>query len=1033
MYFLIRFFLSRGLLVKILFFSVLLYGAYSMITAQKEGFPAVQLNTITVSTAYPGASTEDVELNLTTRLEEEIAEVNGLYEVTSTSRENFSQIIIQADESASLEEMRIIVSDVQKAVDRTQDLPLELDGLPVVTVWSTVDTPIISINLFGKHAELRQIMPLLERGIEAIEGVSGVDKIGYFDREVHIEIDPIKARKLRISVSDVLSAIKARNLRTTGGTLESFLNQRTVVTLNKFNSLTDVENVILRSDITGQSVYVRDLANVTLREKDETLIVRNEGSPGMNLIVRKRESADIIDTLERVKQFMQEQALPNSIGFTYSNDESARTRLRLKVLSGNALLGFVLVSIILMLALNRSSAFWTAISVPFSLFGAFIILPYIGVTVNIVSLAGFVLVLGLLVDDAIVVAEKITSYREEGMPGKEAALKGAKEMSLPVIVASMTTILAFSPLFSLGGTPGKFAWAIPAVVIVALLVSLLESFFILPHHLAHGRVDTKKGKPAWIKRLESSYVAALHLLLHARYWVVLGMLMLLVGTLLFANNNLKFQFFPQDGVETFYVKLEMPRGASLLATEARLIAFEKAISQLPKSELESYATRVGILSTKGNNNRGDHSHWGVISVYLTGESVRDRTADDIINDLRPLIVAGIGETIVFDKKRVGPPIGAPIEINVSSNDDVVREQTAQKVLAYLKTLPGIVDSDSSNKPGKNKLLVNINHQRLAEVGLTVKHVSEALRVAYDGIIVSSTTSIDETVDYRVIIGSEFQTDPDIIYRIPVRNNKGRVLTLRDVITMQEETAPLEVRHVNGLRTTTLSASINRNVTTVLDVQEKVKAHFNERWAKFPQLNVEFVGEARETEKIFGGFISAGFVALISIFLVVAILFNSMGQPLIILSTIPFAIIGVIWAFYFHGMPMSFFSIMGTLGLIGVVVNDTIIMVTEANKKLKEHATDNLINTVVLGAKNRLRPVLLTTMTTVVGLLPTAYGVGGSDALIIPLTLSMAYGLAFATVITLVLTPSLVVIGHDIAHVTGRGSNHVRGKIKWSIK
>jgi multidrug efflux pump subunit AcrB len=368
-----------------------------------------------------------------------------------------------------------------------------------------------------------------------------------------------------------------------------------------------------------------------------------------------------------------------------------------------------------------------------------------------------------------------------------------------------------------------------------------------------------------------------------------------------------------------------------------------------------------------------------------------------------------------------------VEINVSSNDDALRDQTADSVMAYLKTLPGVIDSDSTNKPGKNRLLVTIDHQRLAEVGLTVKDVSEALRVTFDGMIVSSTTSVEETVDYRVVVGPEFQNDPDMIYRIPVSNKKGKVLTLRDVVSMKEEIAPLEVQHVNGLRTTTLSASIDSNVTTVLDVQRKVKEHFSADWAQHPQLKVGFVGEARETKKIFGGFITASLVALASIFLVVAILFNSMGQPFIVMSVIPFAIIGVIWAFYFHGMPMSFFSIMGTLGLIGVVVNDTIIMVTEVNKKLSEHATNNLVNTVIAGAKNRLRPVLLTSMTTVVGLLPTAYGLGGSDALIIPLTLSMAYGLAFATLITLVLTPSLVVIGHDVGRLLGRGSNHTRGK------
>ncbi|MCK4705149.1 MAG: efflux RND transporter permease subunit, partial [Gammaproteobacteria bacterium] len=448
---LILFFLERSLLVKVILLAVFLFGFNRMMTIQKEGFPAVDLNKIVVNTPYPGASAEDVELNVTSQLEEEIQEVDGLYEIISTSRENFSSIIISADEDAGYKEMAVIVNDIKQAVDQTQDLPLDLEELPIVDVLSTTDTPIVSVNLFGDHEKLRDVLPILERGIEALPGVSGVDKIGYFDREVHIEIDPAKAKENRISLSDVLMAIQARNLRTTGGTLESYLNEQTVVSLNKFNNPKEVEDVILRANISGQVVRVKDVATVILREKDENFIVRNDGKPGMNLVVRKKKNADIIKTLDGVKTFMLEHTFAEGVGYSYSNDQSARTRLRLQVLGGNALLGFALVTIILMLALNRQAAFWTAISVPFSLLGSFILLPYFGVTINAISLAGFVLVLGLLVDDAIVVAEKITHHREKGLTGMQAALKGTSEMWRPVSVASITTVLAFSPMFSIGG------------------------------------------------------------------------------------------------------------------------------------------------------------------------------------------------------------------------------------------------------------------------------------------------------------------------------------------------------------------------------------------------------------------------------------------------------------------------------------------------------------------------------------------------------------------------------------------------------
>ena len=1024
---LIQFFLERSMLVKLLFLSVFTFGISQMFNIQKEGFPAVDLNKVTVNTIYRGASAEDVELNVTTKLEEKIQEVDGIYEITSTSRENFSSIIIQADEDANAKALTVIVNDIKQAVDQTRDLPLDLDDLPVVDVISTSDTPIISINLFGEHDKLRKILPVLERAIESIEGVSGVDKIGYFDREIHIEIDPIKAKKLRVSLSEVIAAIQSRNLRTTGGTLESYLNEQTVISLNKFNNPREVEDVILRANISGQFIQVKDIATVILREKDENFIVRNEGKPGMNLVVRKKKNADIIKTLKRVKEYMTSKTLAEGVGFSYSNDQSTKTRLRLQVLGGNALLGFSLVIIILMLALNRQAAFWTAMSVPFALLGSFIILPYFGISINAISLAGFVLVLGLLVDDAIVVAEKITNYQEKGFSPKEAALKGAKDMWKPVTVASITTILAFSPMFYIGGMPGKFAWAIPAVVIVALLVSLFECFFILPHHLTSGKNLKAKSKPDWILKLEALYKKSLEFLLHQRYLVLLTMVLILLSSVFLAKSSIKFQLFPQEGVERFYIKLEMQHGASLIATEARLKELESHIETLPESELESYSTRVGTLSTSLSQNRGDHSHWGLISVFLTGEANRSRSADDIIESLRKSVPINKDEVLIFNKKRVGPAIGKPAEIRISTNNDALRKKTASEIRNFIKKLDGVVDVETDVKPGKDQLIVNIDYKKLAEVGLKVKDVADALRVTYDGMLVSSTTSVDETIEYRVIVDPKYRNNQDMLFKIPVKNNRGQVMNLRDILSLSQGRGPLEFQHINGIRTETISADLDPMISSPKIIQKKVYTKFKESWSKHPDLKVAFAGEAREQNKIMGGFLTAGIVALLSIYLVVVLLLNSFGQSFIVMSVIPFAIIGVVWAFYFHGMPLSFFATMGTLGLVGVVVNDTIIMVTEVNRELSSNLNANLVRTVVSGAKDRLRPVLLTTLTTVAGLLPTAYGIGGKDGLIMPLTMAMAYGLLFATIITLILTPTLLVIGHDIAHLFGRGSEHERGK------
>ena len=549
----------------------------------------------------------------------------------------------------------------------------------------------------------------------------------------------------------------------------------------------------------------------------------------------------------------------------------------------------------------------------------------------------------------------------------------------------------------------------------------------MPHHLASGRAGKLKGKPRWIRALESGYAWLLEHMLHWRYLVILIMLGIFAGGIYVAKNHTRFQMFPQDGVETIYIKLEMPRGASIIATEKRIIEIETVIATLPDNELESHASRVGTLSSEASKDKGDHSHWGVVRIYLTGEARRTRSADDIIDALRQAIPPGNETKLLFDKQRVGPPIGKPIEIRVSSNDDALRVKTAADLHAFLSGLPGVFDLESDNKPGKDQLIVDIDYKRLAEVNLTVSDIADALRVTFDGTLVSSTSSVEETLEYRVIMAPEFRSQPDIIYQIPVRNAQNKVLTLKDVLTLSDGSGPLEYNHYNGMRSETVSGDLDVDTTTVRKVSAAVNKEFADTWAAHPGMKVEFGGESREAKKVFGGFVVAGLIALVSIFLVVAVLFNSLGQPLIVMSVIPFAVIGVVYAFFAHGQPLSFFSTMGTLGLIGVVVNDTIIMVTEINASLRKTPDGYLVRTIVDGARNRLRPVLLTTITTAVGLLPTAYGIGGRDGLIMPLTLAMAWGLLFATMITLVLTPSLVTIGTDVGRLLGRHTGHIRGR------
>ena len=975
--------------------------------------PGIELNQVLITTTYPGASPEDVELNVTIPLEEEISEISGIDYIESTSADNMSSIFIQLDESYSKKDIAESVQEIRDAVDAVNDLPPEVENEPLVQELKTDDVPIIEIAMSDvDHEALRKAARKLELALEKIPLVSGVDKIGYFDKEIHIEVDPDALNEAYFSLPELVDSIRKRNIRSTSGTLESYKGLKNILILNKFSDPLDVKDVILRSNFSEKRVRLREIAEVKLTEKDHKIKIRNNGEKGISLVVKKKSGADIIRTIEQVKE-VTASIVGGKYKYSFVNDESKTTRMRLRLLFNNASSGFVIVLILLFLFLSRKAAFWTAFGIPFCFVAAFTVFPLFNITFSAIALAGLIVVLGIVVDDAIVVSDRIVFYQERGLMPKEAAYSAIKDLIVPITLSTLTTIIAYLTLLSLGGKPGKFVVAIPLVVIVILIVSLIESFFFLPHHISSGKNLGKKEKPGWFLKLESAYRKSLMIVLKRRIAFLGISLLILFVSLVTAKQFLKFKMFPQSAIETFYIKIECPSSYDLEATENVVKGIEKIVHQLPKDELESYTSRIGHHTISKTKNYGDHENWAIINVFLTPDISRKRTAAEIIAEIKRKNDLPDNILVIFETKKVGPIQDRPITVYLSSNADDSLNRAAKAVENILRDMRnlGVTDIDNSRKLGKEELVINMDQNKLASIGLSTGAVAQVLRIAYEGEIVTDIQTLEEEIEYRLLLKEESRKHEEILEKIGVKNPEGYLVSLDRFISFDSRSSDLEILHRNGLRSITLSASLRNSEISALEAAKIIKERIAGLKGMPEEVVIEIAGEALKTNIIMKDMKTAVLMAVVGIFLVLSLFLNSWGKAFVIIAIVPFIIVGIVIALFLHGQPISMFVLLAAIGLTGVVVNDSIVMTDTLSAGFNKRGIQEGSSIDILAdlASQRLRPILLTTLTTLGGLLPMAYGLGGYEKMISPMSLAFSWGLLFATIITLYIIPVLFLL------------------------
>ncbi|NQU18026.1 MAG: efflux RND transporter permease subunit [Candidatus Saganbacteria bacterium] len=1014
-------------LVNLVLVLVLIMGSLSFFGLKRDSIPNVDFKMMFITTVYPGASPEDVEINVTIPVEEKIQKVAGIKSMDSYSAENFSTIFVELDPDVkNIEEVK---RDVYKAVDRVSGLPKEVKDKPLVTELKSEIFPVFEVALTSKNGiselELRKYTKNLEDKIKLLPGVGGTKKIGYRKREVHVAVDPKKADQQYVSLSEIMAAVAQTNVRVSGGTLRSMSDKEKIITLSQFNDPMEVKDVIIRSSFSGDRVIISEVSEVKDDFEEELRIVKANGEQSINIVVEKKSSADAVRVAAEVKKLLKEynKNLPPGVYSQIVKDYSVYVNSMLSVVVSNAMVGFALVILCLMIFLDWRVAFWTALGIPFSILVAFYFMPIYDVVVTTQSLLAFIIVLGMLVDDAIVVAENIYSYRERGLSAVEASVKGVKEVFWPVFATVATTVAAFLPILLMGGIWGDFIRAIPIVITVTLLASLFESVFILPCHLAHTKLK-KKERSKLIQRLEQVYRKNLVKVLHKKGRVIAFFVIVLIVCVVVIRPLLGFQLMPSTDEDIIHVRMETPKGSLMRETEKKVQGIERIIKEVvPEKVLASYVTTIGEKGTDmwDTISGMTQSHWARITINLIPAQQRKISSQQISKQLNqklePLKKSGDFTDVSVVQMRGGPPTGTPIDIIFIGNNDELRTKFGDELEAFIKKEPAVFDIRRDDEKGLRELNIKLDYPLMAKLGITAADVASVVRAAVTGNIVTSIRKEGEEIDFRVMLEEKYRNDAKYIKNLTIPNRLGKLIKIGGFIKFEEGTSALGIPHKEGDRSLRIRAEIDEKKLNVSAYNQVLKKKFEKKVAQHPSLRVEFGGMEKVTGESLQNFFNAMIIALIIIYIILVVLFNSFTEPIIVMLAIPFGLIGVIFAFAIHREPISFLGLIGILGLAGVVVNNSLVMLKFLNMKEEktcEAGEELKIEQIADAAMLRFRPIVLTTITTVAGLLPSLYGLfGGRVDFLFPLLLALTWGLVFSSFITLFLIPAFYMVEREV--------------------
>ena len=1038
---------NNPVLANMLMIIIILFGGYAWINLPRELTPEIALQTATITTLYPGASPEEVEKLVTAPIEDAIEEnVNKINLLLSNSSEGRSIITVDFEEMNDREFDKEL-ENLRTAVEQVNELPEEiLEDPQVVELDVSSGFPMLTIVVGGDIAEsqMRDIAENLKDEVLDIKNIASVRIAGLREREIWVEVNPDRLKAYQLPIAAVITALGTSNLNLPAGTMELGNTEFMVRTMGEFANPDIIGETIVAVQPTGTPLRLRDVATVSDTYEEARTLSRISGKPSISLSVQKKSEGNTIALVAQLRELVEKRKsdLPEGAELTPVNDYSVILKERLGILETNAIFGLVLVVLMLLVFIGWRNAMFAALGIPVAFMATFWFMSIAGYSLSGVSLFGLILVVGIVVDDAIVVIENIYRHIERGEPPKVAAIRGAQEVGWPVVAASLTTICAFGPLMFMSGTAGQFMRVVPIMAILVLIASLFEVFVILPAHVSEwGKAKPREGRSrldnlrtqsqgaftlsvritgflVWFATffdlIRNRYVKILTKTIRWRYAFVGSALFIGLIACVSAFEVLDKELFPGEDFPQFYVKAEMPPSYGIQETTTVMVQIEEAAKTLPSSEVAAIVSNIGIHTPTSGMAEGVTygSNFGEVIVELTPKQERTRGIDEIIAAMRKktLTVSGV-EELNYITQAGGPPQGEDVEVKVKGDRFDKLTELAGVLKAKLAQLDGVYDIRDDFRIGKSELRIHLKPEKAHQYGLTTFQIAQTVRTAIEGAKATTYREADEAID--VIVKYEKDTLQNIseLNNLLIATPTGTIVPLKDVTDVTEEKGYSDIRRFDGERAITVYASVDREKTTPFEVNQALMRAFANVEALYPGYQLDFRGVFDEIIESFSELWKLFIVGLLLIYVVLGAQFKSFIQPIVIMFAVPFGMIGAMFGLLLSNATLSMVAMFGIVALSGIVVNDSIVLIDFINK-YRERGY-NKWYAILKGGSIRLRPIILTSLTTIFGLIPMAIGLGGKSPIWMPMAYTIIFGLAFATTMTLFVMPALYAITTDL--------------------
>lgn len=1037
---LIAYFIRHSVAVNVVIIAFVVFGYFGATKLKSSFFPLIDSKNISINVTYPGASPQEVEEGIILKIEDNLKGLNGVERVTSTSRENSGNINVEIEKGKDIDFMLL---EVKNAVDRVPSFPLGME--PLIVAKQEALRPTITFAISGSNiplATLKQIGRQVENDLRGIDGISQIQIAGYPEEEIEIAIDETSLLAYNLSFSEVSNAINESSLITTGGTIKTSAEEYLIRANSRSYYADELSNLVVKSDPLGRIIRLKDIAVVRDQFSETPNANYFDGDLAINITITSTNTEDLISSADKTKAYIEEfNQKYDNVQLNVVRDRSTTLVQRTNLLIENAQIGIVLVLLFLSLFLNTRLALWVAFGLPIAFLGMFMFAGYFNVTINVLSLFGMIIVIGILVDDGIVIAENIYQHYEKGKSPEQAAIDGVMEVLPAILSAIITTILAFAIFLFLDGRIGEFFGEVSVVVMLTLLVSLVEALIILPAHLAHSKALRKQNetpkegiagvfqkifsKLRYINKLgdaimgwsrDKLYSPTLKFALKHKFLTFSFFIVFLILTRAsFQGGIIRGAFFPQIASDRVDITLNMPNGTNERVTDSIISFIEAKALEVTKEINDEYigANSENYLVENIIRNIGPGSATASLEINLLPGELRPNeiTSALVTNRIQDRVgpVFGVESLVYGSGGNFG---GRPVSVSLLGNDINELKAVKSELKQNLENNILLKDVTDNDPAGIKEIRLELKESAYA-LGLNLRTVMTQVRSAFFGAQAQRFQRGQDEIRVWVRYNRDDRSSIKNLDNMRILTSNGQRVPLKEVATYSIERGDVAINHLEGRREIQVSADIKDvKKTSATDIMAEIRDDIMpDILSKYPTVTPSYEGQNRERVKLMNSLAPVGIAVLLLIYVVIAFTFRSYSQPLLLLFLIPLSLPAVAWGHWIHDFPVNILSMLGIIALIGIMVNDGLVLIGKFNNNLRDGMLFD--DALYEAGRARFRAIFLTSLTTVAGLAPLIFEQSRQAQFLIPMAVSIAYGIGFATVLTLIVLPIFLSFSNSV--------------------